>query len=230
MKSYAWIASAILIHIALLQTTSANTPHSPEIPKNALETRIVRASHALDVQGNIELSLHKLEDGRWLYQPWSQNSSAMKAHQDVCKSYGRDAATDVSVTLDQDVEFAFPCESKEWIANSSISPKAQGCHASAQMTGPTAVIQGVLDVFEGEALLEKDNRPGSVTGSLAVSVAGQCGTTIHAEILGGEGASRSLFLPIGCAIGSIGQYAALAVATVCNEWNTYDHPFTVLPN
>lgn len=77
---------------------------------------------------------------------------------------------DVSVTLSPDTDFVFPCESP---TSKKITPSFdQSCYANATMSGPSAVIQGVQDIFEGEALLEKDNRPGSTTGSLAVSVGG----------------------------------------------------------
>ena len=189
--------------------------------------RIIQ-SDSLDVlQSAVRLELLSDGSGSFLFQPWSQTPQVVQVHRDVCRSFGRIPAMDVSVTLGPDVDFAFPCESA--IRPVQAAPRTQPCHASATMSGPGAVIQGVQDIFEGEALLEKDGRWGSVSGSLAVTVAGLCATTIHAEVIGGAGASRSLHLPIGCTLPSPGLFNSAATAAICEESDVSTHSFTVIP-
>lgn len=189
--------------------------------------RIIKSDSLDALQNGVRLELLSDGSGSLLFQPWSQTPEVIQVHRDVCRSFGRTPATDVSVTLGTDVEFAFPCESE--ITPLQATPRTQPCHASATMSGPGAVIQGVQDIFEGEALLEKDGRWGSVSGSLAVTVAGLCATTIHAEVIGGAGASRNLHLPIGCTLQSPGLFNSAATAAICEESDVSTHSFTVIP-
>ncbi len=191
-------------------------------------TRMVNPSQITEINQGVHLSLLGDGKGNYLYQPWAQPLEAVRVHQEVCRKYGRTAAMDIAVTLSPNTDFVFPCESP---APKKVTPSFdQSCYANATMSGPSAVIQGVQDIFEGEALLEKDNRPGSTTGSLAVSVGGMCATTIHGELIGPAGASRNLFLPIGCTMPSIGLFNSAAIASVCEVSDVSNHSFTVIPN
>lgn len=224
----------------LLPALAAFTATQPDIasaaePKSAVTgyahvVRPIQSSHAFDLNGQTTLILEEMDNGRLRYRPEVQSAHTLSTHKTVCSSYGMSAAIDVVAEFDSDVDFVFACDALRIDTAKIEQTRAQGCHASATMVGPNAVIQGVMDVFEGEALLEKDDRPGSVSGTLAVSVAGMCGTTISAEVIGGAGASRNLFLPIGCTLNSTGVYSALATASICGYWDTSSHQFTVIPN